>query len=173
MKKIIMLSFLLLVFGCKEKLTEVPIKKEIIKEDPILKLDLLLTSESNDAIRCFFGKIELDNTNQEGSYYIENNLVKGMESNISFKMFGDYIPNIVQLRLGKKPLKIIFEKVRITYGEKEIIVNGEDLDRYFAINKYLTFNKDEKSIMTKQIDGRLSPNLTLKRGFINKLFDLN
>ena len=173
MKKLVVIFCLLVAFGCKEEVKETPIKQEIVKEDPILKLELSLTSESDETIRCFFGKIELDNVNQEGSYYINNNLVKDKKSNISFEMFGDYIPYIVQLRLGKKPVKITFEKVIITYGEKEVIVNGEDLDRYFAVNKYVTFNKEEKSITTKEIGGRLVPNLTLKRGFINKLFDLN
>ena len=174
MKKIVLVLLSLIVFtGCKKQgeLADKVVVKEVV-EPSILSVDIEFNTDQLDKFQFLFSQIELK-SNQDAVFIINDNINASVDfQNKKYEMFADLIPLIVQFKLGTKPKKMIINKVLITYEDQEVIVNGEDLDKYFFLNDNIDFDAPTKTITTKSINGSHHPHMTLKRGFINKLFEL-
>lgn len=176
-KLIIILLCTFFLLGCTGKAKETS-KEEVKVETPIVKdLELLsfeveYKSDRDDSLQFVFAQMELDN--QQEGIFILNQKISASENFTTHKyqMFEDYIVLIAQLKLGNTPKKMVINKVAIKYSDNEVIVFGEDLDKYFAFNTYIDFDSKTKTITTKKVQGKHLPHMTLKRGFINKLFEL-
>ncbi|WP_452221589.1 hypothetical protein [Lacinutrix salivirga] len=176
MKKIVLALFCIaLVVGCKqeEAKKEVTPVQQKVKEPSKLVITIDSKTDTKDNIQCVFSKIELNTNNQKGAYVITESIMPNETFSVSkFEMFGDYVTGNVQLRLGNSPKKLTVNKMVFKYEDKEIIVNGNDVKRYFAANKYVKIENDSNIVETISIGGKHSPTLTLRQGFINRLFSL-
>lgn len=176
MKKIVLVlvCFISVLCSCKEKEPEpkaIVVEKE--KTPSVLKVIIDYKSDTDDVIQFLFAQIELDG-NQNGTYILNENISSSDNfTKKEFKMFGDYIPLIAQLKLGPKPKNMIINNILISYEENEIIIRGEDLDKYFRLNDFITYDAENKTLATISKNGKSLPHLTLQRGYINKLFGLN
>ena len=176
MNKVFFFALMLIFFNCNKKVEEikettpnVAQKKSTPKK---LKIEMEYKSDQKDKLQMVFAQIELDN-DQEGLYILNQNILASTEMEVEeFVMFGDYIPLIAQLKLGTKPKKMVINKIIVSYYESKVLVNGEDLDKYFVLNDFVSFDAATKTLTTKLINGKHLPHITLKRNFINRLFDL-
>ena len=181
-----MKNFLLIVLcfatiiSCKkeEKKEDVkPIVSEVKvpeKKASKLKLKIQYKTQTEGIVQCVFNKIELEDNNQEGNFIVTEKLKADNKLHeLSFKMFGDHITRLIQLRLGKKPKQIVFDNIILEYEATKVVINGKDLDKYFNTNKYIKYNSEASSLETMKIDGKHSPTLTLRQQVIKKLFGLN
>ena len=175
MKKLIVLTFCIISFiACDKKQEEVKEKVvvEEVKEDSKLKVEINYKVDKSDIIQVSFNKIELDGS-QEGNFIITNKVQASEElKNETYEMFGDYVNTIIQIKLGKLPKTVVIENILITYEDQKVVINGAELDRYFAMNSYITYNKENKSIVTNSVKNKHTPILTLRQGFIKRLFKL-
>lgn len=167
---------MLLFLNCNKKTEEVKQNETNIaqkKSTPKkLKVEMEYKSNQKDKLQMVFAQIELDN-DQEGLYILNQNILSSTEMKVEeFVMYGDYIPLVAQLKLGTKPKKMVINKIIVSYDENEVIVKGEDLDKYFVLNDFVSFDATTKTLTTKLINGKHLPHITLKRNFINRLFDL-
>lgn len=176
MKKLVLALFCIaLIVACKqeEAIKEVTKAQEVVKAPSKLVITIDTKTDTKDNLQCVFSKIELKNNNQKGAYVITEAFSPNEQySSSTFEMFGDYVTGNVQLRLGSKPKKITVNKMLFKYEDKEIIVNGNDVKRYFAANKFVKIDANSNIIETVSIGGKSQPTLTLRQGFINRLFSL-
>lgn len=174
MKKILLLlTVITLVFSCKNE--EKPIQNEqpIVVEEAPKQLELFITckTDKTDKIEVIFNRIELKN-NREGEYVITDKISsQNPMQEYSYQMFDDYIVTLVQLKLGKVPKNLIVDQIALKFDKRQVIIKGEELDKYFAMNKFVSFNKETKTLTTTKIDNKHIPILTLRQGFIKRLFN--
>ena len=175
MKKILLLlTVITLVFSCKNE--EKPIQNEqpIVVEEAPKQLELLITckTDKTDKIEVIFNRIELKN-NREGLFIITDKISsQNPMQKYSYQMFDDYITTLVQFRLGKKPKKLVINEIELKFDKRQVIIKGEELDKYFVLNKFVSFNKETKTLTTTKIDNKHTPILTLRQGFIKRLFNI-
>ncbi len=185
MKRIVLVLFCLtFVFSCKneetqkekakvektiEPLVEVESNK---KSNHKLTLAIQYKSDVNDIIQCAYNNIRLDENLQKANYLLSDSLKADKVSTNIFKMFGDFVPLVVQLKLGKKPKTILVNNITLKYEDIAINIDGADLNKYFVFNKFIEYDSKTKIIKTKMIDKKHAPNFSLRRSYINKLFGL-
>lgn len=170
-----MLICLSLFFNCNENKdkSEESLPLEVSKEPIKLIVSVEYKSDISDFFQCTFSNIELGDNTQTGNYTITQKINSSDElKTTNFKMFGDYISSKIQLKLGKKPKKMVINNITLSYDDQKVIVDGLELDRYFTMNNYVLFNKETKTIETKTINNKHIPVLNFRQGFIRKLFNL-
>jgi len=176
MKKVIIFFLFLTVFsGCKKDNKESSNKEVVVTEKKENKLivEVEYISDKVDVVQCVFNKIELSNINQMGLYIITNKIKNSKEyKTLKFEMFGDYVTSLVQLKFGDTPKELYINKINFTFYDNSVIIDGAELDKYFAMNEYIDFDPVGKLMVTKKINNKHYPTITLRSGFINRLFDL-
>ena len=174
MKKLILvfICFTTLLVGCKveEEKKSVVIKPEPIKKTVRLKIKFNYNSSVKDKLECLFSQIDLDNN--QNAYYVVNENISDESGDITFQMPGDDIPLVLILRLGATPKEIAITNMVLSYEDKEVIVDGHNLEKYFTFNEYITYDSENQTIKTNKINNKHYPQLTLRRNFINELFDI-
>ncbi len=180
MKRLIITALSLCLFCCNETRdknnleTNDPI--EIVKpvesvKEKKLNISLDISSTVPDKLQCIFVNIELDD-NKKGLYIIDHNVEAPNKSeNVDFEMSGDYIPGVTQIRLGTKQKEVTIEKMLLTYDNNTVEMYREDIDKYFHLNDQVKFDTITKTLKVKP-NGKGIPSLTLRKGFVNKVFDL-
>jgi hypothetical protein len=174
MKNLLLVLCVIFAFGCKEeKVEKKSIKKEVIEELSELKLEMHYISSSTDKVQMLFALIELNN-GKNAMFAIDDKIKQSNDKQVlKFSMFDDLVPFVVQIKFGKIPNRIIVDKIIIKYEGNEVYVDGKDIDRYFALNDNVKFDSKSGTLITSQENGGFLPHITLRRGYINKLFDLN
>lgn len=180
MKKLIFifLSFIT-VLGCKtekkEKKDE-PIVKEVSVnqtiEPSVMRLKINCKTNDSSELQVVFSNIDLVN-NQKGNYIVSQEIVKSDNFNsVSFEMFEDYKPNLVQIKLKRNFVQNVeIEKILLSYKDNHILIKGDEINKYFNANKYIDYEVENNLIKVKEIGGRALPILTLKKKYINLLFE--
>ncbi|WP_281847365.1 hypothetical protein [Olleya namhaensis] len=174
---LVALLFCFALLGCKpEEATKKEDTKTIVNEvKKPSKLVILMDYKVDKAqkVQCVFSNIELANNKQNGAFVITETLAPSSDfSKAKFEMFGDYVALKVQLRLGNAPIKLQVNKMVLSYEDKEVIVSGKDINKYFAPNKHVKYDPATQTIETVTVKGKHQPILTLRQGFINRLFSL-
>ena len=172
---LILLTVFTLVFSCKNE--EKPIQNEqpIVVEEGTKQLEIEITckTDKTDIFQVIFSQIELKN-NREGAYIITDKLTSQTGSKkYDYKMFGDFILTKLQLKFGRVPKDFYIEKIKISYKLRDIFIDGSELNKYFVINKFINYDNVTKKITTKEINGKHVPLMTLRDGFIKRLFNID
>lgn len=174
------LIFLLLVcisiISCKkeEKLKEVlDTKKQEVKVNKIdedFSVSFDLTSDKETQIMVLYKDIEYGKQKVDYTVYLP--IGKG-NNDISAAMFGDYIPGQLMIEFGRsKPTEFIFKSSKILYEDQVININKDNFEKYFYLNKYISYDKETGALKTKKIGKSLAPIATLKPSHFNKIFQL-
>lgn len=176
MKKLLLLLIAFTLFvNCEEKKEQPvePVKEETVKTPSKLQVSIEYKSDVTDIIQCVFSTIEIEDSSQIGNYYITQNTPSSDTfKTYDFDMFGDYLVSKVQLKLGKNPKTLDVKKIRLSYEDREVIVSGKDVAKYFVKNAFVKINAENQTIETVTVKGKHTPVLTLRQGFINRLFNL-
>ena len=74
------------------------------------------------------------------------------------------------MNLGSKEVKEVnIKSVSFNYGFNALTIDGSEIDEYFSINKYVTFDRQLGSLKTKKVDGKHNPSIILKPKYITTL----
>lgn len=170
---IVLLFCMALIVGCKDDQKSNSQIATQEKAVPKLQVKINCKSDKKDFLQCAFNRIEFAN-NREGIFIIKEDIQASDELNeFNFEMFNDNISTLLQLKLGKNPKKLIIESILVEYGDRKVNVSGAEIDRYFSLNQFVSFNKETKTLTTKSINGKHAPVITLKQGFIKRIFKIN
>jgi len=147
------------------------VNQKSVNSDKILKLDFNLSTNVKDKFQCVFVNIDLEN-NKDGLYIISKEINASQNfKQVSFKMSGDYIPGITQVRLGNNAKEVRIEKVLISYSDRKIEIFGDDVSRYFYLSNQVKFDTISKKLIVKP-DNKGIPSITVRESFIKRVFDL-
>lgn len=174
MKKFLLVLLCLTLFtSCKnEKDSNTKGTIVSVVEPSRLQLKINCKSDKPDVLQCAFNRIEFKN-NREGNYIITDKIATSQESKLyNFEMFDDNIVTLLQVKFGKQEKNVVVDNIILKYGKTIITIKGNEIDKYFAFNKFIEYSPENSIIKTLKIDGKHFPSMTLKKGHINKLFNL-
>jgi cupin superfamily acireductone dioxygenase involved in methionine salvage len=170
---IVLVLFVLLSFSCKnnnEKQIVSIDKKEVIPQKQLI-INFNFKTNKADTFMIMLNNIEVDEL-QKKNIHIFEDVVSSMAEDAIIAEFGNNnISNNIIIHLGNKTLKEVEVKsIFIAYGENQFsITSAEDLNKYFAFNKFIERDSTNKILKTKKVEGKHNPAFRLKRNLINIL----
>lgn len=164
MKKLILIFFTILIsFGCREnkkneesKHTDTAPTPEV-QEDDLLKVIINARVLVDDVFEVYYYELG-EETFHSKDFVLAR--VKGSPENqdIVFTMPERTYPERLRLDFGKnknqKPIEL--NSVILKYNEKEYIFSTEEVNA-LTPSKFMEYNSNNKTISTKEIDGRYDP----------------
>ena len=83
------------------------------------------------------------------------------ENNISYKF---------EIDLGNKEIKD-FEiiSIKFSYGDNDVIILPDDLEKYFGLSKFSLYNSESKVIKTRKVDNYHFPKLYARKQLWDEL----
>ena len=103
-------------------------------------------------------------------HVIENIKATNKEDVLVAKFGPNNISKYLQIALGnKQPKQVTIESIEIKYGENNILIPKQNLNKYFNFNKFIEFDPISNKIQTKKIEGKHIPVMALKPYVLVKL----
>jgi hypothetical protein len=171
---ITLLISLQLFNSCKEEVKSPIIDKDVesIEESKPELVTIYMDYEASQKgeLTAVFSKIEVEN--DIAVYKVSKNVEVG-KNNFKVAMFGDYVASLIQIEFGRKEIaEFKLNSLKIVNGDLTINVAKEELESYFYINKFINYDKNTGIIKTQKVGKSLAPIITIKKGIINKIYDL-
>ncbi len=162
MKKTFLTLILVISFiSCKKETEKKPILKNNEKKEFIVKVSL--QTDKEDELKILVNNVRVNRFQRKNIEIKEKLIVLDKPKTYNFNLKEDF-SNSVRLSLGNKEEKTIKVRViEITYQDIKIRTNGNDLDKYFTFNKYVTYNKENSTLTIKKVDGKLNPVMRLNK----------
>lgn len=172
---IIILSIFLILQSCGEDKKPIKKDKDIKAESTTqLTLDNTLKFEINGDFPLSETPIIYWRTKDIGWFEEKNTVYGGTNGfsgnqTIKFEIPSNVTPADFRIDISSNPeqkeIKVNF--IRIIKGGKDFYIFGEELDKYFTFNEYITYNKENKKLIFKSIDGNYDPFLNTNEEFLN------
>ncbi|WP_223032323.1 hypothetical protein [Hanstruepera marina] len=177
-KTILLFAILFAITSCKD---EQPKKAEVKpqnttsvekKEAPkklVLELDVEMTQPED--LVLFSNEIFLNN-----GQFMNLRVIQKINSNETSKHVVFEFPENVKpdfnlaLSLGNtKEKEVKLSNIKFSYGDKNINVTQDEMNKYLTFNRFTSYNKDTNIITTKKVGGKLNPVVFLKKDQLLKL----
>jgi len=162
MRKVVLVFITVLLFACenKEKTTSIGNKLEV---QPELMVTINFKTNKADEFRLRLSNVIVDEFQKKSIEIIEKVVASNNIDIIKAKFGPKNISKNFQIGLGNKEVKVIeIETIKLSYGKKTILINASELADYFVFNKYATFEADTFKVVTKKVEGKHAPKMTLK-----------
>ncbi|OUS02406.1 hypothetical protein A9Q86_03940 [Flavobacteriales bacterium 33_180_T64] len=173
MKKGICLVLLILTIGCKKKTDKIVLeeKKEENIEQIILTINFNFKTSQPDVFKIMMNNIEVDELQKKNIHIFEEVVPSTSVDVIIAKFDADNFSKNIVFHLGNKtPKEVEVESILVAYGKNRFNINSaQDLNKYFAFNKFIERDSTSKILNTKRVDGKLNPTFRIKRNLINLL----
>ncbi len=175
MKKIvsIIIVSIFLFSGCKnEPKTDIVVEEAINEEADKKELIVEFAFKTNkeDEFKIMLNNIEVDDLQKMNINVVETVPPSAQPDKI-IANFGERISNNLLINLGNSEVKSVeISAIDVRYGEVFISSQtAEDLDKYFAFNKFIDWDPASLTVSTKRVDGKLFPVISARRRLINAL----
>lgn len=175
-KKIALALLLITVFSCKNEKTETSNKlEETIKEDkkePKKELEFVVRLKTNkqDDFKIVMNNVVVDEFQKKNIQVIEKVLPSTDMETITASFGENNISNNLYFSLGNKEVKEVeIESISITYGINSIEISTSNLTESLSFNKYVVFDENSGKLITKKIDGKHNPRITVKKPVLKQL----
>lgn len=179
MKKLalLLLTSLAILQSCGED--KKPIKKNnkeqlTFNENPNSLNDFELTINADfntkDELIVFWKDKSIAWFDDKNTIYAGTSDINGHQSvNINFPK--SIIPNDLRIDISnndkQESIKVNF--IKIKSGPREFYIFGDELDKFFKTNEYISYDKTNKKLTFKKIDGNYDPYLSTTHDFILEL----
>jgi hypothetical protein len=168
MKNIFILVLgLTLLFSCDKGKNKGDIKlpqlhKTTLKKSKKIKIEIEYLSSKKDVFRLVLNKIK--NNNQVINLIMFDSLKKSESiEKLFFELPFEGKPNSISFGLGNTEEKTIsIKKIVLSYDQNNFVINENEVNKYFNYNKYASYDKLSKKIITKKIGNSHSPVISLK-----------
>lgn len=138
-----------------------------------LIFEVELETSEPDEFTVFCNDIFLNNNQSMSIRITQKFTFNETKKKMKFVFPEDIIPDYnIGFLLGTKTAKEIrINKIRISFGDKQIQISDSELSKYFIFNKYVEFNKVNNNLIIRKIDGKLNPFISLKRKYLDRLIN--
>lgn len=175
MKKLLILILLVSFFNCKNDKSSTNTKdvSESIMEDTAKELivDINFKTNKEDVFKIILSNIMVDELQKKHITVVEE-----VSPNSSFESIvaafgrGNKSKNLY-INLGTKLEKEIQIKgVSIKYGKNSLLINPNEIGKYFVPNKFIEIKADGV-LSIRKVDNKLNPQLRLKVNYLTELFN--
>lgn len=165
------LGILIAIFfsGCKTDQKEIEIQPKIEKAQREFTVKIKYITNKVGEFKLALYNI-VPNKSQNVWIQITEKVVATTAMENLTARFGENISNNFRIGLGKKEIREIqFEFIQVSYGEKVIKINPNQLSKYFEMNKFVTQDSITYKLKTQKVDGKLNPMIVLKKEYLIEL----
>jgi len=170
------LIFIVLIslnFSCKNSGEEQVISQEKREATPSKQLSINFNFKTNqpDVFKIMMNNIEVDNLQKKNIQIFEDVIPSTNDDAIKADFDANNISNNIIIHLGNETVKEVEVKsILVAYGKNQLtITSAQDLNKYFAFNKFIKRDSTTKILETKRVDGKHNPSFRLRRNLINFL----
>lgn len=167
--------FLLILVSCNNNKKE-QIQGETSNDSLALnkpnELVVIMTFNTNkpDTFKFILNNIFIDEFQKKNIHILEKTIPTTDYGKIVAKFGANNISNVLQISLGGKEVKEVeIKSIDISFADNNLHISGNEIDKYFKFNKFISFEKSSNKLVTKKINGKHVPYMTLKKSFIKKL----
>lgn len=181
MKKIVLAIVLLTsIVSCKndkketEKVVEnetPEVKEEVVKKDFVL-LTLNAVVPKDDTFVLQFTEDPTFKFKASDKMKVD---IKGsnVPQDVIFKLPNKVIPTKFMLKVGRKNYEgVTISKLTISNEDRVFEISKENFYQFFNPNKYIDYNREEKTFTSKEIDGRYIPTFISRPVLIQRLEEI-
>lgn len=160
------LIFLLLTLSCNEKLEQTVTNQDVksinIVNKKKLRIEIDYISFKSDDFRVILNNIKKGNQKLNITF-TEAITGSNKTQKLVFEMPFSGKPTSVSFGLGNKEVKdFYFKNIKFFYDENSFSISEDNIDKYFNFNRFVSYDKLLKKIITKKINNLHSPVITIK-----------
>ena len=168
MKRIVLLIFVTVLFCCKsEKSQETNVRTNEPKQEFTVKLSF--KTNKTDMFSFVLYNIEMDEFQKK---WIQINQTVEESETISSIVanFQNNISRNFRINLGNKEEKEIeIESIELKYGEKNIVILPNELDKYFKFNEFVTQDTITNKLIIKKVGQKLQPIMYIEKIYLTEI----
>jgi len=168
MKRIVLLIFVTVLFCCKsEKSQETNVRTNEPKQEFTVKLSF--KTNKTDMFSFVLYNIEMDEFQKK---WIQINQTVEESETISSIVanFQNNISRNFRINLGNKEEKEIeIESIELKYGEKNIVILPNELDKYFKFNEFVTQDTITNKLIIKKVGQKLQPIMYIEKKYLTEI----
>ena len=169
MRKLILVFITVLLFACENKEKEVATVNKV-EAQPELIVTINFKTNKADEFKLMLNNVIVDEFQKKNIEITEKVVASNKTDIIKAKFGSKNISKNFQIGLGNKEVKVVeIETIKFSYGKKSMLIKASELADYFVFNKYVTFEDNTSKIVTKKIEGKHAPKMTLKSKTLSKL----
>jgi len=165
-KTILVILIALTISSCTDS------KKENIATEPKDELIIKMNIKSNKKINISLtlSDIKVDEFQKKTISIVEKIVTPNKFENLTANFGKKNISNNLKINFGNLTTKVIeIESMNISYGKNVVEINPNNLNDYFVFSKFVSQNKSNHKLITKKVDGKHAPVITLKKTVFKKL----
>ncbi len=140
-----------------------------------LVVEVDLETSVTENMRLIVPNIFLNNGQYMDLYIMQHFNANEKSKTIRFQLPKNVVPDFnMGLSLGSKEVKEVnIKSIKISFNEITFNINSENITTYFKTNKFVDFDKEQKTFKTKKVDGKHNPILFLRKFYIEKIAGIN
>ena len=168
MKRIVLLIFVTVLFCCKsEKSQETNVRTNEPKQEFTVKVSF--KTNKTDMFSFVLYNIDMDEFQKK---WIQINQTVEESETISSIVanFQNNISRNFRINLGNKEEKEIeIESIELKYGEKNIVILPNELDKYFKFNEFVTQDTITNKLIIKKVGQKLQPIMYIEKKYLTEI----
>ena len=176
MKKtsILLLIALVVLSACKENTSTTENAQEDqpveVEESNELVVEFNFKTSKEDDFKIMLNNIDIDDLQKMNISVVET-VPPSTNPDKIVANFGERMSNNLLINLGNADTKSVeISAINVRYGKVYITAQtGEEIDKYYAFNKFIDWDPETTTVTTKRVEGQLFPVITARRRLINAL----
>lgn len=174
MKKLsfVVLILLFAITACKnnedKQEKENKVEVEVVAPKQLI-VNFNFKTNKADVFKIMMNNIQVDELQKKNIQIFENVIPSSSQDKITAKFEDGNMSKNIVVHLGNKEVKEIeISSVEISYGDNYIsIKTPQDLDKYFAFNKFIEKDLTSNKLKTITVNGQHNPVFSFKHNLIN------
>lgn len=167
MKKILLILVLISVISCKNEPKEEAKNsnpENVVESTKELEVIVNFKTNKEDEFKLMLNNVKVDEFQRKNIHIMEKVVPTSGIETITANFGENNMSTVFYFNLGnKEPKEVEIESLSFKYGEKSISISPDQLEEYFAFNKFVTLDSVSHIFKTSKIDGQHYPNLIFKR----------
>lgn len=136
-----------------------------------LSVEFVFKTNKPDVFYIKMDNIEIDELQKKHIHIFENVTPTSKEDKIIAKFDAQNMSKHILINLGTKEIKEVeIIEIALSYGDNHYRFNSvNDINKYFAFNRFIDVEEDSKILKTKTVGGRHNPAISVRQNLIRLL----
>ena len=146
----------------------------VVEKEPVKELTVDVRFKSSEAgnFKLMLNKIKVDEFQSKFVHIVEEIKPTTNIDHIKANFGPNNISTRFQFGLGNKtPKTIEIESINFNYDNKTVAIDASKLKEHFLFNKFVEIDSVTHKIVTKKVEGKHFPVITLKNKYLKQLMN--